>query len=228
MSHAALLPPSYEADFAPLTARYTAGFPVLSRLGRAGHFDNGLVISELLSLAAAAEQQIAEQKRRIAELEVLSRTDELTGLSNRRDFEDCLTRALAAASRHGEQGVIGILDLDGFKAINDRYGHDAGDRVLCEIGALLRDGVRSSDCAARLGGDEFAVILTRTKPAGGQRRLKILQQAIDARRFRFEGEETGLRASLGVAIFDGSSDLRTLLLDADRSMYGDKRMNGGR
>ncbi|GAB4575133.1 MAG: GGDEF domain-containing protein [Rhodothalassiaceae bacterium] len=222
MSHAALLSPPGLAGNRPFSIGES--FSALTRFRSAGAIDSGLVISELLSFAAAAEQEIAEQKRRIAELETLSRTDELTGLANRRAFDEFLKRAIAAAKRHGEQGLIGIVDLDGFKLVNDRFGHDAGDQVLRAVGTLLEDGLRTTDCAARLGGDEFALVLTRTSHTGGQKRLKQLQKAIEALSFRFEGEDCHIGASLGMVGFDGASEPRTLLLEADRRMYREKRL----
>ena len=181
------------------------------------------LLSELLDFAAAAEQRLAEQRERIAYLESLAQSDELTGIANRRGFEQFLRTALAAARRHEEQGLVGFFDLDRFKEINDRYGHTAGDAVLRHVADLLTRAVRAFDCAARLGGDEFAVVLTRSKPLGGTRRLKALQDEINASVVRYEGTRIPVSVSLGIDVFDGEDDLRTLLFRADRAMYRDKR-----
>ena len=184
------------------------------------------LLSELLDFAAAAEQRIAEQRARIAYLESLAQSDELTGIANRRGFEQFLKTALAAAQRHEEQGLVGFFDLDHFKEINDRYGHAAGDAVLRHVADLLKKAVRAFDCAARLGGDEFAVVLTRSRPLGGTQRLKTLQDEINASVVLFEGVRIPISISLGIDAFGGDDDLRTLLFRADRAMYRDKRSRG--
>ena len=110
-------------------------------------------------------------------------TDPLTGLPNRALFEDRLRRALERARReagaHGESPPLALayLDLDGFKEVNDSFGHAAGDALLREVGSRLREGVRTLDTAARLGGDEFALILPDVGSAANARRLieKLLE-----------------------------------------------------
>lgn len=199
-----------------------------SELGRAGYDSRpvpsgGALLADLLEYAAAAEQQLADQRRRIAYLEGLSMTDELTGLANRRRFERFLEQALCAARRYGERGVLGVLDLDCFKSLNDGLGHAAGDAALVEVAKLLTAGVRSIDCAARLGGDEFAVVLVRCSPAAAMRRLRALQRRLEDTVFSYGGERFRLSASLGLKTFDGESDMKALLFDADRAMYQDKR-----
>jgi len=181
------------------------------------------LVSQLLEYASAAEQQIAEQRRRIAYLESLSLTDELTGLCNRRGFERFLCQALAAAERHGETGVVGLFDLDGFKGVNDALGHTAGDAVIARVAELLKAQTRSFDNVARFGGDEFAVVLTRCKPLAGARRLRALQASLDRAAVAYDGQTLSVSASLGIQSFDGDSSLDALLLATDRAMYQDKR-----
>jgi diguanylate cyclase (GGDEF)-like protein len=91
--------------------------------------------------------------------------DPLTGLLNRRSFDTLLDQALARSRRYGWSFSLVMLDLDGFKALNDRHGHAAGDQVLQRIGGVLRSGMRAGDVAARIGGDEFAVLLSRGEEA---------------------------------------------------------------
>ncbi|WP_281301747.1 MULTISPECIES: GGDEF domain-containing protein [unclassified Iodidimonas] len=184
--------------------------------------DIGL-ISDFLNYAAAAEQTIAEQQARIAQLLTLSLTDEMTGLANRRGFEDAMGRALSRAHRYEEEGVLGLFDLDGFKETNDRFGHQAGDEILKIVGQTLANSVRSIDCAARLGGDEFAVILMPCKHHGGREALHRLQATIARKSVFYQGQNLRVKASLGISAIKKSTDLHSLLFEADRAMYQNKR-----
>jgi diguanylate cyclase (GGDEF)-like protein len=94
--------------------------------------------------------------------------DPLTGLLNRRSFDGLLEQALARSRRYGWSFSLVMLDLNGFKALNDRHGHAAGDEVLQRIGSVLRSSMRAGDVAARIGGDEFAVLLSRSEDSAGQ------------------------------------------------------------
>jgi diguanylate cyclase (GGDEF)-like protein len=94
--------------------------------------------------------------------------DPLTGLLNRRSFDSVLQQALARSRRYGWSFSLVVLDLNGFKALNDRHGHAAGDQVLQRIGSVLRSSMRAGDVAARMGGDEFAVLLNRSGESAGQ------------------------------------------------------------
>jgi diguanylate cyclase (GGDEF)-like protein len=182
------------------------------------------LVLEVLGFAVEAEQKLTEQRQRIDQLESLTMTDELTGVGNRRGMDDFLKRALANARRHGETGVIGFLDLDDFKAINDRLGHEAGDRALKKVAHLLTANTRVADYVARIGGDEFVVILTHCTERDGRKRMKDLRAFLDQSLLGSgtENIETTLRASLGVAAYDGESDAACLLQTADALMYSDK------
>jgi diguanylate cyclase (GGDEF)-like protein len=94
--------------------------------------------------------------------------DPLTGLLNRRSFDAVLEQALARSRRYGWSFSLAMLDLNGFKALNDRHGHAAGDQVLQRIGGVLRSSMRAGDVAARIGGDEFAMLLNRSGDAAGR------------------------------------------------------------
>ena len=179
------------------------------------------LIDAVMSQARALEAQIAEQHARIRYLEGLSVTDEVTGLFNRRGFDAEFERTLARARRNGEQGLLVLCDLDRFKAINDTYGHMAGDAVLQGVGALLRTAVRASDVVARLGGDEFGVILVDADPAAGGR--------VDPLRARLNGlfiahGETRIpvSCSLGYAAYGPASDAETAMALADKALYRSK------
>ncbi|MSP43231.1 MAG: GGDEF domain-containing protein [Alphaproteobacteria bacterium] len=176
----------------------------------------------MLSVAAQAEQCIAEQEARIHQLESLTSTDELTGLLNRRGFMEGMNRALQSARRYDEEGVISFIDLDGFKAINDTYGHPAGDMVLRRVAELLLRNVRKTDLVARIGGDEFAVLLIRAVKQVGRKRAEILRQILNASNLAYGDVSIPIRASIGSANYTGWSLPEEILNKADRAMYRQK------
>jgi diguanylate cyclase (GGDEF)-like protein len=177
-----------------------------------------------LSVAAAADRRVAELEARLAYVQDLAITDELTGALNRRGFLMELSRAVDAARRGGPSGVLIICDLDGFKSVNDRLGHGFGDEVLRQVGKLLLRGVRLMDVAARLGGDEFALLLIGADLQAAQRRIQGFAGAIAAIGGQLDNRlAPPLAASFGVARFDGSEDEDSLMNRADRSMYAEKR-----
>ncbi len=185
--------------------------------------DGMALIEKMMAFATTAERQISAQRQRIAQLESLSMTDELTGLANRRGFRDFLNRSLAGAARHGETGVLAYFDLDDFKAVNDRFGHEAGDAALRHVGDLLARGVRRSDFVARLHGDEFAVLLLRTTPVNGEARLRRLRQTINDTPLLYGERVLHVATSLGVTGFEPGVDASELLRRADHAMYQEKR-----
>jgi diguanylate cyclase (GGDEF)-like protein/PAS domain S-box-containing protein len=144
--------------------------------------------------------------------------DPLTGLANRRALERTLGAALERAAARGRAVGVLMLDLDGFKAVNDRHGHAAGDEVLREVARRLRRSVRERDLVARLGGDEFVVVLTdlAAVPDSVERVEAALAEP-------FPGVDAALRAAVGVAMFpaDGPT-VAELLAAADRQMYAAK------
>ena len=176
-----------------------------------------------LEAAFRAERRMAEQQRRIARLERLAATDELTGVLNRRGFESALKRHLAEARRHHEPGVLVIVDLDGFKPINDTHGHRAGDEVLRRVARLLMDNVRETDYVGRLGGDEFAVLLTRTSHVDGIDRAECLDQRVNGMSVAWDGRMIAPRASFGFQTYGPGDDGEELIGQADEAMYRIKR-----
>lgn len=224
-----MAPPIAATDvLAPNPALYTADMVnrVMRRLDRDTTVidaEQRAVIEELLAYAANAEQQIAVQQARITYLESLSMTDELTGLANRRGFEQALQRILSSAKRYGETGVVAFIDLDRFKRINDTMGHEAGDLVLRHVAALLADNIRLTDTVARMGGDEFVVLLARTDAKNGKKRATILQRLLNESLVRYQGRDIQIQASMGIQAYDGETDMADLLRRADQAMYRNKR-----
>lgn len=181
------------------------------------------LITEVLSYAAAAEQRMAEQDDRITFLEHLSVTDELTGITNRRGLRSALGRTLSSAARHQETGVLGFLDLDNFKQVNDIHGHAAGDAVLRKVAKCLKGHVRPEDVVARIAGDEFATILSRCSADQGRARLRALQREINKSTITVGGKKIPISCSIGIQHFDGKTDPGELIDAADQAMYDDKQ-----
>ena len=169
-----------------------------------------------------ARQQAEALRRATEQLQELARIDPLTGAMNRRAFFTELSTRLAQARRHGDRGVLLYLDLDNFKAINDGYGHAAGDAVLRRVAEILRDGVRATDLVGRIGGDEFVVWLDRVATVDQGARIAALQMAIAAAAADYPmAKDFG--ASVGVVGTDGAADPEELLVVADAAMYAAKR-----
>jgi diguanylate cyclase (GGDEF)-like protein len=181
------------------------------------------LLTRALAFAAAAEDRIEEQNRRIAFLEGLSRTDELTGLLNRRGFIDELKRALARARRSGESGVVIFCDVDQFKSVNDRFGHAGGDEVLRIIARTITASVREIDTVARIGGDEFAILLAEASRRDGAKRARMVQRELDRCAYPLDGKILQVGVSLGIEPYGPHDEATDLLARADMDMYCNKR-----
>jgi diguanylate cyclase (GGDEF)-like protein len=143
--------------------------------------------------------------------------DPLTGLLNRRSFERALSRHAAGIRRYGSTGALLVLDLDGFKHVNDTHGHVAGDELIISCARALAGRLRATDVLARLGGDEFAVLL----PHGGQdEAVKLARALVDVVRSAGGTERARVTVSVGVAHFDDIMvTAEEVLVRADRAMY---------
>ena len=180
--------------------------------------DHATLLAWAHDLSAAAHERVMTLEQRIAHLETMVSSDELTGLLNRRGFLGAFTRANASATRGGPGGVIIVCDLDGFKQVNDLLGHARGDEVLRQVGGILRRRIRKMDAAARFGGDEFALMLDGASLATAKRKCQYLARDINT---------IGLGASFGLAAFDGGESEESALHRADMAMYEEKRRNTG-
>jgi diguanylate cyclase (GGDEF)-like protein len=178
-----------------------------------------VVIGTLRSGATVVER-LGESNRRAI-------TDDLTGLGNRRHLIDRLDAVTASAREHGGQVALLLVDLDGFKELNDTLGHHAGDEVLRQIGPRLADVLRDGDTLARLGGDEFAVILHPGDEAAASAAGLRLRAALE-RSFAVGGIRVHIDASIGIAMFpDHAREGIGLLQRADVAMYEAKRTRTG-
>lgn len=153
--------------------------------------------------------------------------DSLTGLVNRREFEQRLGQALHSACTYGEAHVLCYLDLDQFKIVNDTCGHNAGDELLRQVTTLLQAQIRKTDTLARLGGDEFGVLLHQCDLDQALRVANLLRETIQSFRFVWSGNTFAIGVSIGVVPIDGQNrSLETLLMAADSACYAAK--NNGR
>ena len=166
--------------------------------------------------------EIAVARERIASL---AYSDPLTGLANRVSLAPALDQAIERSKRHGQKIAGVFIDLDGFKQINDRHGHAAGDAFLVEVAQRLRRHVRASDLVARLGGDEFFVMLEGVQDMVGVERVVV--KLIDALRRPYAGigdAQRRVSATMGVSVFpDDAPDATTLIQHADEAMYTAKQ-----
>jgi diguanylate cyclase (GGDEF)-like protein len=179
------------------------------------HSFPGEAIRELEELAQRAGPAIANA-RQFREARQLADLDALTGLHNRRYFHETLAREVARAHRYDRQLALIVLDIDDFKAINDRIGHLAGDGVLAETADRVREAVRSADVACRVGGDEFAVILPESTLADADQLYRRIQAAVSARPLALVGK---LHLSAGVAELRSEDDATSLFERTDAALY---------
>jgi diguanylate cyclase (GGDEF)-like protein len=152
-----------------------------------------------------------------------AREDPLTGLGNRRALDEALVLLLQRPSGEAQQHCLMLLDIDGFKSVNDTHGHPIGDQVLCGVAAAMRGATRSDDLLVRLGGDEFVVLAADTTLAQGEERAARIHRAVE--RTDWDSVTPGLRVhtSIGVGATDGTTPVTALFDVADALMYADKR-----
>ena len=148
--------------------------------------------------------------------------DPLVPLYNRRAFMREFSRLLSFARRYGLEASLIYFDLDGFKEINDRFGHAAGDRILCAVGQCLVDQTRESDILGRLGGDEFAAVLTSLTPETAKLKAQQLADAISNLTVEFEDATLTVGASYGITPFDLDASPERHVAIADEAMYTQK------
>jgi len=181
--------------------------------------------SSFMRLAAevdALAAQLKTSRERIADLEARVDIDPLTDVLNRRGFERELKRSLAYVKRYGTSAALIYVDLDGFKPVNDRHGHAAGDAVLKAIAAVLMRNVRASDVVARVGGDEFAVLLWNVGGAAAAVKAAALEAAVYSTQVCWGASTFVVGASAGVALLGRLDSPAAVLARADAAMYARK------
>jgi diguanylate cyclase (GGDEF)-like protein len=165
---------------------------------------------------------LSDQTRRLAA------SDMLTGLLNRRGFEEAARAIFGSARRHGRSLAVAVLDIDRFKQVNDSYGHPAGDAVLRAFARCLRDNVARRDLVARTGGEEFAVIMADVDAEAALCAADALREKIGALIIDGGGVPIRITTSLGLAAYCPGEDLATVLARADRALYQSKSLGRNR
>ena len=182
-------------------------------------------LTDLGALAATTLQN----RLRALQLRHLAMTDHLTGLYNRVQFERALEAELGHGMRTGEPFAVLLLDLDGFKAVNDGFGHAAGDFVLKEVSARIQQQVRQGDVLARLGGDEFGVVVRHGNAEAAEALSRRIVQAVAQPVTLSSQDVVGVGVSIGLACFDSDvMSARALLAQADQALYQAKQRNDRR
>jgi diguanylate cyclase (GGDEF)-like protein len=183
--------------------------------------------------AAVVIDPYAEIERLRAEVEALRARaeaaeaaadhDVLTPALNRRGFLAAMKSAMAFCQRHGVPAVLLYLDLDGFKGVNDRLGHAAGDAALVHVAQMMRANLRESDAVGRLGGDEFGLLMLNAGLDEGREKARRLAETLESAPFEWEGRATGLGGSFGVRALAGHTDPEVWLAEADAAMWVRKK-----
>lgn len=195
----------------------------------AGYFVLVIDTTELREMRQTLERQNAKLLRTQRELERLAHYDPLTGLGNRRLFQRQLDHALSLSRRRGHSIGLLLIDLDGFKSVNDSAGHEAGDAVLKEVAKRLMDVCRSADTIARLGGDEFVVLMETGATVEGAEMLAGRIEDSLLRPIRHDRSSLRVGVSIGVTVADPSAvEAGDILRAADAAMYRAKAAGGGR
>ncbi len=162
-----------------------------------------------------------ELREKNSRLESISRTDELTGVNNRRFFMECLRLEFDRSRRYTVPLGFGMVDIDHFKRINDTHGHQTGDRALTVVAQFLRKAMRGADVLGRIGGEEFAILMPHTEQAGCTHALGRWRQQIEAMPIVHENIQLNLTVSIGAACFprDGVERPEQLIALADEALY---------
>ncbi|THF84357.1 EAL domain-containing protein [Deinococcus sp. KSM4-11] len=217
--------------------RFYAGAPLLSPYGHKlgtfcvlDHRPREFTAEQeaLLQSFAAMTMDALNLRQAVRELGSMALHDTLTGLPNRAYFRQLLTQACRRAESSGEKVVVGLLDLNRFKVINDTLGHAVGDELLQQVSQRLKHATATSDVTARMCGDEFTLLLTDVRSAeDAESVIRRIVAAFDPP-FRLGGQETFIRCSVGLSLYpDNTQTPDTLLSQADAAMYRVKRAGGG-
>jgi diguanylate cyclase (GGDEF)-like protein len=192
-------------------------FGLLGLVGLLGWY----VMQQRWHLKSTQKQLISELIRREA-AERLVVVDPLTEIYNRRFIMRAIESETSRANRHGSEFAFLMIDVNGFKQVNDEMGHLVGDRILRELGTLLRKTLRASDIVSRYGGDEFLVLLVDTNQQMASRAMERVQAAVDAWNLAEPIKGYAMSVSCGTAVYEKGADAIAVLAAADQAMYQNK------
>ena len=185
------------------------------------------VVMRLAAEVDALAAQLKDSRARIQDLESRVDIDPLTDTLNRRGFERELKRSLAYVKRYGASAALIYVDLDGFKPVNDRHGHGAGDAMLKAVAATLIRNVRASDVVARFGGDEFVLLLWNVSGPAAAAKAHELETAVYGTPVQWGSSTLAVGASAGVALLGALDTVAEVLARADTAMYARKSARKG-
>ncbi len=181
------------------------------------------ILRQLIEEVIDLREELGATQARLSELERLADEDALAPISNRRAFLRQLGRAIGYVERYGTPGSLLYFDFDGLKALNDRYGHAAGDAALVHVAQILLAHTRSSDLVGRLGGDEFGVLLARADEAAAWSKAESLADEVAQSAFSWEGDVIDMSLAYGAHELAPGETTQDALAAADQAMYGQKR-----
>lgn len=171
-----------------------------------------------------AKYQIEEQAEELDRTRLEARTDPLSGTYNRKAFDEAMTYLLSNFKREKDGFALVMCDVDRFKWINDTHGHAAGDKVVCNLGEILKLAVRGEDYVARFGGDEFALLLRHADIAAAAAVANRVRQSVERRNFDAgtDGNRIAVTLSMGLAVAQEGDTISALVERADRALYESK------
>ena len=203
-------------------------FALLQTIDMNRRYLTALAESEALTyrLEERVHERTEELTRANERLAQQATTDGLTGLKNRRAFNEVFSQEIKRLKRGGEGLCLALLDIDFFKSINDSHGHDGGDQVLKNVARVLETELRATDTVARIGGEEFAVLLPTQQVSGARARLEELRQRIANSPLEDEDKQISVTVSIGLTRVTAEDSIKKASKRADDALYAAKR--GGR
>ena len=195
---------------------------------RAANDDGSISLDDAIALLDEIERlhaKLAAAEARLAELDRLAHRDALVDLPNRRSFFTSLEQLIARVERYEVPAALLFVDVDGLKAVNDKFGHHAGDQALAKIGSLLVASVRKADFVARLAGDEFGILLEHADELSAWKMALRVVETVDDCEFCVDGTCLPLSVAIGVGMIEPGDTPETVLARADKEMYRIKALS---